>query len=328
MENYNIEKHIRKVSKKNLIINAVILLLTIAFFIATPFLNMIIPTSITSPNKIEDLYQSGVRYVEFTFEEPCYFVGEYVSDEKIKGYYYFTMIDDKATFIIISEANLKNRPDVLENYVGSAKLTNTSLIDEKMFSDYAEVLGWTPESLKDSSSSIFINELDNDRYLYVGLVVVIGIIFIVSFFSTLTNLIYLRLPRLHPACRKLKKFGSKSTQIKALNYELENGIVMIVNQIVITKSFLVEFSKTGLVIIPLVKINRVYEHTNWHKILWVKTKLSYTLNVIVPKLMMVSLKGNSKDEVETILDYLQTNYIDTKVGYCAVKEKTEKETDI
>lgn len=323
MENYNIEKHIRKTSKKNLLIYAIVLFFIVVFLFVTPFLKTIFPTTINSPDKIEDLYESGVRYVDFSFNDPCYFVGEYVSNDDIQGYYYFTMFEDKATFIIISDSKIKNRPDVLENYQGNAKLTNITLIDEKMFSDYAEILGWTPESLKDSSSYVFINELENDRLLYVSLIAFVSIILFYSLYKIISNLIYYKFTSLHPTCRKLKQFGSKQIQLKALSYELENGIVMIVNQIVITKSFLVEFSKYGLVIIPLVKIIRVYEHTNWHKIFWVKTKLSYTLNVIVPKFMMLSLKGNSKEEVETILDYLQTNYIDTKVGYCSVKYKND-----
>jgi len=307
-----------------LLLYAAILVLMVVFLIATPFFKMIIPTTITSTKGIETLYENGVRYVDFSLSDPCYLVGEYVSNEDIKGYYYFTMINDKATFIIISDANLKSGPEVLKNYHGVAKLTETTQIDEKMFSDYAESLGWTPESLKASSSYVFINELANDRFLYMSLVIIVCMVIIYSLYMIVTSLIYYRSPSLHPTCRKLNRFGSKQMQLKALNYELENGIVMIVNQIVITKSFLVEFSNSGLVIIPLVKILRVYEHTKWHKIFWVKTKLSYTLNMIVPKMMLISLKGNSKDEVETILDYLQTNYIDTKVGYRDSKYKNDE----
>jgi hypothetical protein len=36
-----------------------------------------------------------------------------------------------------------------------------------------------------------------------------------------------------------------------------------------------------------------------------------------------SLKGNSKEEIETILEYLQTNYLDTKVGYVSGSKKNE-----
>ena len=315
MIKYNIENHIKKVCKKNLIFPGVIILVTAVFLIFTPFMKMIFPITLSSPSNAQSLYQDGTRYVNYDFDDEFYFIGEYVSDEEIVGYYYFTFSDKKASFLILSDENLKNRPETLNGYSGVAKLTKIDSIDEKMFSDYAETLGWTPEALKESSYSIFINELEFDHSLYIYLALAILVLLLISLYMLIINLVYINFPILHPACGKLKKFGSKQVQLKALDYELENGIVMIVNKIVITKSYLVEFANNGIVMVPLVKITRVYEHTKWHKILWIKTKLSYTLDVIITKFYTISLKGNDKEAVEKILEYLQMNYLDTKVGY-------------
>ena len=314
-ESYSIKNHINKICKKNMVLPAIGVCIIVLALLFTPLYESVFPKKMDSPQNAESLFDSKMEYVEFEINEPSYFVGEYVSNEKIEGYYYFTIIDETAYFFIISEENLKNRPEILESYKGKARLTKTTEIDEKMFSDYAETLGWTPEALKNSASTVFINELEYTPMLYTILLIFIVLLGMILLFLVCTNLIYMNFTDLHPAVRKLKKFGSKQTQLRALSYELEKSIVLIADKIVITRNYLVEFSDSSLVIIPLIKITRVYEHTKWHRILWVKINLSYTLNVVVTKYFTVSLKENKKDAVETILEYLQTNYLDTKVGY-------------
>lgn len=208
MTEMNLSSYIKTICKRKLILLSAFVTAMILLFAAMPFYEFFFPPVMSSLKDAETLYAQNTRYVEYNIPKLYYTNYDYIVGNKTAGYYYYGIENHKSIFVLISSANLSSPVNELENYSGEAKLVKPDPLYNQMLESLAEDLNWTLKGMNSSSSPIFINELSYHESAYLVLFIFMVILFVLSLYLLVVNIIYYTKPGLHPSCRKLKNlFG-------------------------------------------------------------------------------------------------------------------------
>lgn len=310
MNENTIFTHIKSISRHGLIIPSIFIILLVILFQIIGFYQIFLPVKIKNTEDIEALYNQNSRYVEMDIDTLYYTNYNYIIGNKAAGYYYCIMEDDKAVFVLISSAHLSSPKDVLTDYRGNARLTEASPLHKQMIESLAKDLNWSVDNLTLSSSSVIINELEYHTFIYLFLFAAMILLFIISLYLFLGNILYYLKPGLYPACLMLRKYDGRVYTLDEINGEFQNNINISSSGTYITDHYFINISYFSLVIIPIDQIVRAYEQTRWSRILWIKLKLSYTLNITSTQKIKFSSHRNTKETIDAMLELLHKTHPD------------------
>ena len=140
----------------------------------------------------------------------------------------------------------------------------------------------------------------------------------------IANLIVLKAPHLHPACRRLKRFGLDGQDFTEIDQELEDALIISAGQIHVTENYLIAIGKHNLWMIPLFNTVWVYRYAGWNPFVK-KNKLTYSLVIVTSPKDRITIHGNSRHSTDLLLQYLKKNYQHITVGYSdEIRERMEE----
>lgn len=321
MQNDFIYKHIRKISIYNTIVSlaAFVIIFALAFHI--PFTDIFYPIQMSYANSASTVYASDVEYVEITLNNAHYTGYDYYLRGKKYASYYYSLINNSCTLILVKTDHHKKLPEVLDNYTIKARLIENSKSTDKVISSMSADLDWTYEGLNSVVSSITIDETKYHLEIYFYLAVCLGTIALILISFIIANVIYAIFPVLYPACIYFKRLSGRENKIMHVNKELSSNVILKSGNIILTEHYIISTSPFSIEIIPINKIIWAYEHSTWHHFLWFKTKLTYTLNLLCKHRIHAYSPRNTKEDIDVVINYLQDNYPDIIFGYTKENKK-------
>ncbi len=312
---------IRVISMKRLIYAAVMLLVTCSIFYHIPFFDLVWPAQITDPAGIIDLYQNDITYVELTADTLYYSGYDYVENGKTAGSFYYNLYDGTCIFFLLSNSQCNNRQEVLTNIPVKARLQSGGKLLSELIQDMSADLGWTAQGLSSVSSRILINAVDYLLFKNIAFFAVSILIFVVSLLVFLNVLSYLIFPMLHPACFRLRRYGSAKEQIARAEQELHGSPVLKAGIFTITDHYLIAASKIQLYILPLDKIVWVYKHSSLHHFRFNRLRITYTLRVVAKKKLTLIASVQPKEDVDAVIDCISRYNPEVLVNYSRENER-------
>lgn len=318
-----IYKHIRISGLCSVILSAAMLLLIyiIAHYIS--FTDVFVPTDISSVGKAFNNYQSGNEYVNVTLNNVHYTGYDCYRKGKIYASYYYHLSGNTCTLLLLNNPNA-HLPEELNNYSITARLIKTDKLTDNVIDMLAKDLNWTSEGLKSITSSVVIDQTAYRYHLYLYLAIALGFILLIISSYLISNLIYIIIPAAHPACIYFRRLSKSKKTIAHVNHELENGIIIKSGNIMLTEHYIVCASLFNLDIIPINKIVWAYEHSTWQHFLWFKIKLHYTLSILYGHRIHIDSPRNTKEDIDTIINYLKTYYPAILFDYTAENKAAAK----
>lgn len=318
----NIFITIKKICKRGLILPSIFILLIVILFSIISFDDIFLPPSIKTTKNVDTLYKQDTKYIEYNIEKLYYTNYDYVVNNKILGYYYYAIVDSKCTFVLLSVKTIESPKEVLTDNKGKAKLTPPDSVHKQMLTLLSKDINWTIEGITSASSSVIVNELAYHEFGYFLLLITIMIILAISIYLIIIHIVFYLHPELYPHCNKLKKYGDIFVLLGKVEHELQNNVVIKSGNTYITENFFIDISYFSLIIVPIEQIVWAYEHTKWRKFLWIKLKLSYTLNIVAKNKVKVISHENTKDNIDSMLDLIHRKHPLILIGFS--KENKEK----
>lgn len=307
--------HIRKISIYNTIISLAAFLVILVLSFRIPFSEIFSPAEMSYANSASTVYASDVEYVEITLNDARYTGYDCYRRGKVYASYYYSLVNNSCTLILVKNNNQKKTPEVLENYTIKARLIENNKLTDKVITNLSNDLDWTKEGLLSVTSNVTIDETGYHLDVYFYLALCLGTIALILISFIIANVIYAVFPSFYPSCIYFKRLSGGKDKIIHVNYELSSRIILKSGSIILTDNYIISTSPFNIEIIPINKIIWAYEHSTWHHFLWFKTKLTYTLNLLCKHRIHAYSPRNTKEDIDTVLNYLQDNYPNIIFGY-------------
>ena len=312
-DNY-VYSYVRRISAliAGLFFTLILILLVVVFNI--PFREILNPAEMSYANNASSMYDSGVDYVQVTLYNAKYTGYDCKRNGKVYASYYYCLVNNQCTFVLLEQNDKKPLPETLDNYTIRARLIENNKLSKKMISDFSESLGWNTTGLSKISSKIIIDETSYHRQMYIFVMLFFGIIFIILFSFFASAIIHFIKPAWYPACRYYNMLeGTRS--IAHVNYELESRVLLNTGNITLTENYIVARSNFHIEILPINNIIWAYEHSTWHHFFGLIFSLTYTLHFVSKPHMYTYSPRNTKEDIDTVIDYLKDNYPNIIIGY-------------
>lgn len=313
--------YIKKICIRSSIISAIAAFIVVIIGYNIPFSDVFSLSSMSLANSASTVYASGVEYVEVKLNNARYTGFDCIRHGKVYGSYYYSLVNNQCTFILVKNSSSSPLPEILNDYTIQAKLVEYDNMSENMMEDFAQNLGWTVEGLKKVSSAVIIDETayNINIYYYLVLCLIVTVIMLVSF--TIINIVYIFIPKIAPPCITFNRLSEHEHNIMRVNFELASRVLLKSGNITLTKNYIVITRFFNIEIIPINKIIWAYEHSTWHHILWFKFKLTYTLHILCKHKIYFYSPRNTKEDIDTVINYLNNNYPDIIFGYTKENRK-------
>ena len=307
MKNNYIYKHIRISGLFSVILSVVMLLLIYIIADNIDFTEVFAPSDISSAGKAYQNYMSGNEYVNVTLNNVHYTGYDCYHHGNIYASYYYSLSGNSCTLILLENKNGR-LPEELDNYHITARLVKSDKLTDTVIDMLAKDLSWTSDGLKSITSSVIIDETAYRYHLYLYLAIALGIILLIISSYLISNLIYILIPAVHPACIYFRRLSKEKKTITHVNKELYTGIIIKSGNIMLTEHYIVCASLFNIDIIPINKIIWAYEHSTWQHFLWFKIKLNYTLSILYGHRIHIDSPRNTKEDIDTIINHLKSYY--------------------
>ena len=311
---------IRIISLKRLCSAAAMLLISGAIFRFVPFYDFVWPVQITDPSGIVDLYQNNITCVELTADTLYYSGYDYMENGRLAGSYYYSLEDGLCTYFLLSNAQCANRQDTLSNITVKARLQSGGKLLSELIQKMSSDLGWTPQGLSSVSSHILVNAVDFLLFKNMVFLTVVLVTFIISLVVFLYVLSYIIFPILHPACFRLRRYGSAREQAEQAGRELCEEPILKAGIFTVTEHYLIASSKIQLYILPLDRIVWVYKHSNFHRFRLKRLRITYTLRVVARKKLRLVAPAQPKEDVDAVIRCISECCPDVLIDYSRENE--------
>lgn len=323
-----IRNYIKKISRANLIFPAIVFVAALLLLLFMPVRQIFSPPKATSIEEIHKLYNEGYSYVDFTLHDLHYTTYDYYTGSKGDASCYYYILDEEngpsCVFFLIPSEYTNDRADTLETYSAKAKFVSGGSRFDTFISGFATDIGWNSDSLMEISGHFAVSQTDYRPGLIQAFLILLLAIIIASFAYIIANVVCIIAPHLHPACRRLKRFGLDGRDFTEIDRELADNLLIRAGRIYVTENYLIALGKRSIWMVPLFNIVWAYKYSNWNPLVK-KNKLSYSLVVITSPKDKVSIRGNRKTHTDQILRFLEDNYSHITVGYTDdIREKMEE----
>ncbi len=182
--------HIHYNTSYILFISFALSFILLVYCIITNTFSIMSPKQFSSHDNIDDCYKNGTRYVKCTADNLYYSGYDFTSNDRVSGYYYYSLDDGDCTIYILSPAILgvKNGdtpPQAITSISFKAKLTGKSSNLKSLLQYMADDLDWNYDSL-----SLYSHQTVVDQTMQTArLSFIIFIIFVISILLNLVSLI-------------------------------------------------------------------------------------------------------------------------------------------
>ena len=324
LKNNFIYMHIRHICFRIISLMLIPLALFVLLLNQTPFLKVFRPFQLTYANSANTVYDSGNEYVQITLKDVTYTGYDCTRQGKRYGSYYYSLVNHSCTFIVVDTSDIKEVPATLDNYTISAKLVPHDSMLEQVLENFSQDMEWTYDGMLSVTSPIVIDETEYNLEFFRYLAFIYILVFLFILAVIIIHIIYFVFPWLYPACINFRRINHVHKGIAHVNHELNNRVIHQFGNITLTEHFLVAFTSFHLEIVPIKKIVWVYSHSRWHRILWFKSKLSYSLYITCKKNIKIYSPRNTLEDIEAVIEYFQDNYPDILIGFSKENKQEAK----
>ena len=323
-----IKSYLKKISRKNLIFPGIVLVISVLILVFAPFGQFFNPPKASSLEEIIRLKEEGARYVEFSLDDLHYTTYDYYTGRGDNASCYYYILDEKenpvCVFFLIPSEFTNNRSEVLAHYSAKATFVSGGNRFDTFLSGFATDIGWNRDDLAAVSGNFAVSQYDYRPGLTTVIQILLALIVLASFIYFLANIVVIFAPHLHPACRRLKRFGLDGRDFTEIDKELSENLLIRAGRIYVTENYLIGLGKRNLWMIPLFNIVWAYKFSSWNPLVK-KNKLTYSLVIITSPKDKVSIRGNKKSGADQILLFLEENFSHITVGYSdEIREKMEE----
>ena len=259
---------------------------------------------------------SSRKYAKASFED-LHFTG-YTEKAwgKTKGYYYYTMFDDRCTIVLLSPGTCEQGIPYIEELTLRGKVLKGQEAYSEMLTYLSEDLEWTEDGLKKNISSFYFSEPDYHIVSTVLLFIVYFGTLAYALLSLILYMVYINFPFLSPTCQNLVVFSKHPRKVlEEAEEELATLPQLATEDMFITEHYFILTSPYGNAVVPINEILWIYKYSTLHKFLWYHFSISYTLNICADKHLYIHCPKNTKSDIDGIIDYLSFANPDILVGF-------------
>ena len=136
------------------------LVLLVTMWFVFPLQNMLRPVPIMETDSFQEVYKHSKHYVKTTFTD-LHFTG-YTSERgnKTKGYYYYTIKNDKCAIVLLRPDACEEGLPVIESISASGKIIRGGETYKNLLNTLAMDLEWTPEGLTKYTETYYFSQPD------------------------------------------------------------------------------------------------------------------------------------------------------------------------
>jgi len=317
-------KSIRRFYLIKLFPAALFLIFVILIWLNYPFKEIFFPDTVNSINDINEHYYSKKEFIRID-PPTLYYTGyDYQRHGDIKGSYYYTFIDEKCVFFLLSPDTNKTESPELTDLTIKGRLIRGSTSYKELVEHVAKELSWTAKGLKSVTSPIVISEIDYFIPESILFLILLSVSSVPAFYYFVSRVIFVIAPQFSPSCMHMRYMGRRSALLKQADHEFLSESVFSTDTLFLTSNYLIEISARGIATVPLRSILWIYKHSVMTRFLWFPPKLTYTIRI-------VSLYGISdhakleKTHADEILSKIEAACPDVISGFSEEKRKLIKE---
>ena len=315
MKSEMILSYIRKSERRRLVFPLLLLALVI-FLLSRIQVMSYLQTAQLPDNQV--LYRSIARkttgFVREKLDHLYYTGQDYWNNGTLTGHYYYTLPESTCQYFIINAEPGVPAAQELENYTVTGKIEAFGSEFNTLNAAMAEILSWNPEGLRSVSSPYYINETVYLRTRERFLILLLAAAFVITAGILIRIGVFWLFPRTTPAYRRLSEYGDPQELLARAEEELYHSVRTRTRDMVLTASFLLEFSADVTAIIPLSSVLWTYDHASLRYTLRGKT-LSYTIHVVTDRGDEYNLKKKTAEEVQLIYHELTSRFPNYFYGY-------------
>lgn len=316
-ENYEryISKHIKSVYKRRLISPIIYLVVLLLLWLVLPLQELLFPQQINSRSQLSSNYQKKSTYVQVTLED-LYFTG-YTNTlyGHTKGYYYYTVWDDKCVIVLLSPSTCEEGLPTIDSVTFRGRILYSDKVFSNLLANLSEDLNWTQKGIAGKINAFFLSE---PAFQIIPSTVLLLVYFATALYTLLHlifYILYIRFPVLSPPCQQLGRFGKPAELLSQAENELATLPQLATEDMFITEHYFIELASTGIAIVPIQEIIWIYKHSTLHKFLWYHFSISYTLHITANKHLYIQCPKNMKSDIDGIMDYLAEANHDILLGF-------------
>lgn len=308
MKSNYIYKQIRRISLINLTIPAILAIIVVIMYINVPFVDILHPEQLNNTLEADKMYADDVRFVIASFDKLYYTGYDYIKNGKTAGYYYYSLDDNKCTFVLVDSDNIKEPKDTLTGYSMNASLEKQNDLIKKMISGFSENLDWTNDGLLSVTSVCFIDETGFNSSMYVFFGICLFILVVMLFSYLIINIVYFIAPGLDPACMKLKKMTDNPGCLVQADAEINTpeAIIYSSKKIIMTTHYLFYRGIFNIDVIPVSAINKIHKtaHSTLRNGCTVSFSCTHKFKFYIPY-----MKNSDFNSIKNILVHYDINFI-------------------
>ncbi len=321
MGKHIITKYIRKIYITKLMPNLLFLGFCIFLWISYPFFDIMYPDTVYNLSDITQKINNHESYIQITLPTLYYSGYDCETGNNKEGSYYYTFLDDRCIFVLLSDKLTDNKAETIQNLHIRAKISRDKDSLDALTQDFAKDINWTTSDMQLLTTSFIISELDYVIAPTYFLLFTLIICSIYTVFYTFIYLYFLCFPHFSPMCRHLgSTTAERKNNLTNADYELKEQRFLYAEDMTITPHYFIEITKEKVEIIPLNSIIWAYKHSKIHKFGKKRSKLTYTL-CLHTKYKPVRCYHKEKEYVDQILHYLETSQNNLLVGYSPENKK-------
>jgi|GEM_PF-3012363 len=324
-DNY-IYSYIRKISVRLGIVHAIALCVIIALMVIIPFNQIFSPHEMLFVEDAASEYKSGNEYVEVTLNGLKYTGYDLIRHKEVYGSYYYSLVDDKATFVLVRKG-ISELPEEINNYTVRAKLVELDDEDTAMLKKFAKDLNWNYKGLMMVSSQIIVDETEYNASVYYYLFAILILIMVYCIARIVLQIIYYIFPWFHGSVRMFSRLTGGRKGIEYVCREMEQEILLESGNIILTKNYFVSISRYNIEMVPVRKVIWVYQHSTWNRFFSLREKYIYTLNLYCDHGITVESSRNTGEDVSLVINYIKDKYENIIVGYSKENKNLAEETE-
>ena len=306
---------------------AVIIAAAAVIFVLSPLRQILYPEKTGSIKDIITGISAGRVYLEVTFDKLIYTGYDYYTGSKPQASYYYYLDEKNAEnpciFVLIPVSGLSEPPKSLSDYRAKAKLIRNDDAFGSFIAKFSKDIGWSEDALKSACMNTLLSSWDYKPFVYGAMAALLLFAAVICILYLLANFAFFLYPPLHPAARRLEKFGLDSSDFSAIDEELKNPIISSV-ELYATDHFFIAFKKRSIYIVPLFNIIWAYKFSAFRPFAGRK---NYTLVIVTSPESRLSIGGNRKGDADAILRVFMMDFTHIIVGYReSIKKTMEKKS--
>lgn len=307
--------NIRQATGFHIVMPIIFFILLIIMILQVPILNCIFPAFYSSEQDIAQIYPDNV-YVE-CHADTLYYTGyDYMSGGRIRGHYYYSLVDGRCTIYILSKQLINKMktgdfPAILHDVTFRAELVTDSKTLKDILTLMAGDMNWSYEGLNSHSSSIIISE---PGYSPVS-VTLLAVFLVSAFIFTLAHIVSLILGIIFPMRNSLFSSTLKSKKgnnIADVCKEMPSS-TEIATDFYLTERYFAYTSPRAMTIVPIDDIDRLYHYNTIHG-LPMRRRMSTSMTIVLKSRKKCRYRHIPADDADNIVNELLRRNPDIKIG--------------